>query len=186
MSVQTQIDSMNRKLDLILEEVALQRAHRQEMDGLKGNLLRAGILDQLISFKDFLDDAAPLARESFIDLMNRLDEFDRKGYFSFLKEMGMVADTVVTSFSAEDVRKLGDNVVTILTTVKNVTQPQMLNAVNNALLVYRTLDMEAADDMTWFGLMREMRSPEVRRGLSLVVRFLKSAASHTDSSLNNA
>ena len=37
-----------------------------------------------------------------------------RGYFEFIKESQNVVDKVVTSFSKEDVKALGDNVVTIL------------------------------------------------------------------------
>ena len=40
-------------------------------------------------------------------------------------------DQVVTSFTEEDVRQLGDNVVLILNTVKAMTQPEIMNMVNN-------------------------------------------------------
>ncbi len=146
----------------------------------KRMLRNVGILtkvtEQLESLKDFLTDAAPLARESAIDLMGRLDELDRKGYFALAREFGRVLDTVVTSFSAEDVRALGDNVVTILNTVKSLTQPEMLAAINNAVSVYKKLDIEVAGEVSLLGLLRELRTPEMRRGLAFLVAFTKSLA----------
>ena len=56
------------------------------------------VIEQMESIRDFFQDAAPLTRESFIDWMNKLDEFDKKGYFAFIKELGNVADNVVSSF----------------------------------------------------------------------------------------
>jgi hypothetical protein len=133
--LQDQIDAMNRKLDLILQEIELQQRHRREIEDLKDDLMRVGkdvyqsavveledvhdylqtgdilylgkkllrnvttltrMFEQLESMRDFLQDAAPLARESFIDFMHTLDEFDRKGYFAFMRELGRVADKVVT------------------------------------------------------------------------------------------
>lgn len=217
--IQAQIDDINRKLDVILEEVDLQRRHRHEMEDLKDDLMRVGkdlfqkavveldgmhdqlrtvdvlhlgkkllrnvdtittVVEQLESLKDFLEDASPLARESFIALMNRLDEFDRKGYFRFMKELGKVVDNVVTSFTAEDVKNLGDNIVTILNTVKSVTQPHMLHAVNNALNVYQKLDMKVEDDVSLLALLREVNSPEARKGMAFTIRFLKSMASQSE------
>lgn len=182
---QSQIDEVNRKLDLILEETILQRMHRQELAALVApmkKLLRNvdtmnSIIEQLESFKDFLDDASPLARESFITLMHRLDEFDRKGYFAFFKELGKVADTIVTSFSDEDVKQFGENVVTILNTVKTVTQPHMLHAVNNAMMVYDKLDMEVKEDVSLLALLKELNTPEARKAMAFTIRFLKSLAS---------
>ena len=216
---QDQIDAINRKLDTILEEIALQRRHRQEMEDLKDDLMRVGkdvyqtalveledvhdhlstgdimhlgkkvlrnvntittALEQLESVRDFLQDVSPLARESFIDLMNRLDEFDRKGYFAFIKELGRVADRVVTSFSPDDVKNLGDNIVTILNTVKKMTQPDMVHAVNNALNVYKKLDAEVKEDVSLISLFKELNTPEARKGLAFAIRALKSMVAQNE------
>jgi len=212
---QTQIDEINRKLDIVLEEIELQRKHRREMDDLKDDLMRVGndlyattvneleevsdylqtgdvlhlgkkllrnintfnkMFDQLESAKDFIEDASPLVRESIIDFMAKMDEFDRKGYFRLMKEMENVIDNVVTSFTVQDVRALGDNVVTILNTVKSLTQPDMLNAINNAVSVYTKLDIEIEENVSYFQLLKRMNTPEMRNGIAFGIKFLKSLA----------
>ena len=57
--------------------------------------------------RDFLHDVSPLVRESILDFMNKLDEFDKKGYFQFAKEIQKAGDNVVTSFTLNDVKLLG-------------------------------------------------------------------------------
>ncbi len=147
------------------------------------------VVQQLESTKDFLTDAAPLFRESVIDFMVKLDEYDRKGYFEFLKESKGIIDNIVTSFSKEDVKALGDNIVTILNTIKNLTQPDMLQAVNNALGVYKNLNVPVEEKVSTLSLIKEMNSPEVRKGLVFALRFLKSLAEQsnglTDNTYNN-
>lgn len=213
--IQPQIDSINKKLDIILEEIAYQRKSRLEMDDLKDDLMRVGkdiyntavveleevhdhiqtgdvlhlskkllrnvnnlskMFDQLESARDFVNDASPLFRESIIDLMNSLDEFDRKGYMNFIKEFRGVADNVVTSFSEEDIKNLGDNVVTILNTIKNLTQPDMLHAINNAVSVYKNLDIEVEEKVSLLQLIKELNTPEVKKGLAFGLKFLKNIA----------
>ena len=134
------------------------------------------VLHQLESTKDFLKDFAPISRELVFDTMRTLDELDRKGYFEFLKELRAVGDRVVTSFSPEDVRKLGDNIVTILTTIKNLTQPDLLHTVNNALSVYKNVDVEMSDRVSFRELVKELSAPETRRSLLFALRFLKNLA----------
>ena len=95
--------------------------------------------------------------------MKTLDEIDRKGYFEFAKELSNIADNIVTSFSKEEVRSLGDNIVTILNTVKNLTQPDMLHTINNALNVYKQLDIVVKKDVSLFGIMKELNTPEAKR-----------------------
>ncbi len=131
------------------------------------------MFDQLESAKDFLEDASPLVRESIIDFMAKMDEFDRKGYFHFIKELQNVMDNVVTSFTVEDVKALGDNVVTILNTVKSLTQPDMLHSINNAVKVYNKLDIEIEENVSYFQLFKRMNTPEMRSGIAFGIKFLK-------------
>ncbi len=221
--MQTQIDEINKKLDIILEEIDLQRRHRREMEDLKDDLLRVsrdvyattveeldeisehiqtgdvlhlgkkllrnvkninGMFDQLESMNDLLKDIAPVSREIIIDFMKKLDEFDRKGYFDFMREMNRAVDNIVESFTVDDVRALADNIVTILETVKNLTQPDMLHAINNALTVYKKLDFEVDEKVSYFTLFKTMNTPEMRRGLAFAIRFLKSMVERTPQTNN--
>lgn len=217
-NVQSQIDEMNKKLDFIIEEIELQRKHRQEIEDLKDDLMRVGkdvysttveelegvadnlktgdivhlgkkllinvnnitrMFEQLESLNDLVKDFGPISRELSIDMMAKLDEFDRKGYFGFAKELGQALDNIVDSFSVEDAKALSDNIVTILNTVKNLTQPDMLNSVNNAVNVYKYLDMEIEDDISLLQLLKEMKSPETKRAVTFGLRFLKKLSAST-------
>ena len=129
------------------------------------------------STRDFLRDVSPLVRESILDMMKKLDEFDRKGYFQFAKELQNAADNVVTSFTTEDVKHLGDNIVTILNTIKNLTQPDMLAAINNAVSVYKNIDLTVESKVSLFSLIKELNSNEAKRGLAVGLKFLKNLAS---------
>ena len=212
MVTQEQVDDINRKLDVILEEIELQRRHRREMEDLKDDLMRVGkdvyataveeleeehdhlqtgdvlhlvkrllrnvrtmnqMLAQLESARDFVNDFGPVSREMFRDVMMKLDEYDRKGYFEFLGELQTVADKIVTSFSKEDVKNLGDNIVTILNTVKNLTQPDMLSTVNNAMSVYRNLDVEVEEKISMVDLLKELNSPQTKRSMVYALRLLQ-------------
>jgi uncharacterized protein YjgD (DUF1641 family) len=140
------------------------------------------MFEQIESFRDFAQDVSPLAREVFLDFLRKMDEFDRKGYFAFAKEFSAVADKVVTSFSANDVKALGDNIVTILNTVKTLTQPDVLHVVSNAVNVYKKLDIEVEKEVSMFTLLKELNTPEMKRGLSFAIKFLKSLAEQQSSS----
>jgi uncharacterized protein YjgD (DUF1641 family) len=83
----------------------------------------------------------------------------------------------VESFTEDDVRQLGDNIVLILNTVKAMTQPEIMNLVNNVTVTYREVEQQPDELPTSVvGLMRQMRDPEVRRGLALTMRVLKAVA----------
>jgi len=129
--------------------------------------------EQLENFKDFMQDFSPVSRELFLDFMHKMNEFDKKGYFEFARELNRMADNVVSSFSHDDVKNLGDNIVAIVNTVKNMTQPDMLHALNNALAVYKNMEIKVKEDVSVFYLLKEMNSPEVKKGLAFAIEFLK-------------
>ena len=72
------------------------------------------MLDQMESMGSLYQDLNPLGQDAFLSLMNQLDVMERKGYFTFLRGGMAIMDQVVTSFSEEDVRQLGENIVLIL------------------------------------------------------------------------
>ena len=104
-------------------------------------------------------------------LMTRLDEAERKGYFAFLRGGMGVMDKVVTSFSEEDIEQLGDNVVYILQTVKEMTQPEIMSMVRDSVEVLREED--PPEDPSLFSIMRQLNDPEVKRGLSKTLAVLR-------------
>ena len=122
---------------------------------------------------DLAKDIAPIANEVIIDGTKKLHEFEQKGYFEFLTEMGHVIDNTITHFTKEDIRALADNVVTMLETVKSITQPEMLNSINNAVNIFSSMNVDDAPSYSVFKLMREMNQPEMKKALGFFVMFMK-------------
>jgi uncharacterized protein YjgD (DUF1641 family) len=131
------------------------------------------VMTKFESGLDFFADAKPVTKELFSATLEKLDEFDQKGYFQFIKELINVGDRVVEHFSEEDVRLLGDNVITILETVKGLTQPEMLTAINNAVGIYKNLDPKDTPQYSIWKVMRELNTPEMKKGIGFVITFLK-------------
>ena len=132
------------------------------------------LLDQVESANDFMKDFAPLTNDMVEQAILLMADMEQKGYFGFVRQSQYVMDQIVTSFSEEDVRQLGDNVVLILNTVKALTQPEMMGLVNNLTQGFHEIEEhpEALPTST-FGLLRSMRDPEVRRGLAVTMEVLK-------------
>ena len=130
------------------------------------------MLNQLESLMDLAETVGPLANEAFGKAVHELTELERKGYFTFAQGGMQIMDNVVTSFTQEDVDRFGENVVLILNTVKEMTQPEIMNFVRNTLMVAEQ-EIDKPVDISYTGLMRQMRDPEVRRGLALTMRVLQ-------------
>jgi uncharacterized protein YjgD (DUF1641 family) len=125
------------------------------------------------SVYDLLQDLSPVAREVMIDFIKKLYELEKKGYFSFFAEVIKVMDNVVTHYNAEDVKQLADNIVLMLDTVRNVTQPDTLKALNNAVITYQKMDYDNIPQYSIWKVMRELRTPEMKKGIGFLITFLK-------------
>jgi uncharacterized protein YjgD (DUF1641 family) len=142
------------------------------------------MLNQLESMMDLAETVGPLANEAFGKAVHQLTEMERKGYFTFAQGGMQIMDNVVTSFSEEDVNRFGENVVLILNTVKEMTQPEIMNFVRNTLMVAEQ-EIDKPVDISYTGLMRQMRDPEVRRGLALTMRVLHVVGAQAAGNGNN-
>lgn len=129
------------------------------------------MLDQLESTMALVQEMTPLTQDAFMSLMTRLDEAEQKGYFAFIRGGMGVMDKVVTSFSEEDIEQLGDNVVYILQTVKEMTQPEIMSMVRDSVEVLR--EEEPEKDPSLFSIMRQLNDPEVKRGISKTLAVLR-------------
>lgn len=217
-NIQEQINDINRKLDLVLEEVLEQKQARQSIEDLGSDLSIIGndvftstvtelenagvevdgeavkklvlklvrnvdtiteLFEMLESGKDLLDDLSPIVQQVGLDSMHLMNEFEQKGYFDFLRESTKIIENIVTHFTTDDIRSLADNIVTIMETVKNLTQPEMLKAINSALVVYQSIDIENVEDYSLFKAMRTMNSKEMRKGIGFMMTFMKNISKAT-------
>ncbi len=136
------------------------------------------MLVQLESARAFLADAAPLGKALMSDTLSQLDDLEHKGYFEKGRELLRAFDNIVAEFSVEDVRLLANNATTILHTIKNLTQPEMLEAVDNATEIYRKIDFNTVEEYSFWKAFREVNKPEMRRGLGFLIVFLRNLSAH--------
>jgi len=167
------VELENQQVEIDVDEVkqlGIRLLHNIENIGV--------VLSMFESMVDFTKDAGPLVRESIIDMTKRLHEFEQKGYFAFLTEATKVIDNVVTAFSKDDVAQLADNIVSILNTVKSLTQPEMMHAMDNALKAYKSMEMESVPEYSVFKLMREINKPEMKKAMGFMVTFMKNISTN--------
>jgi uncharacterized protein YjgD (DUF1641 family) len=147
-------------------------------------LLRNGrnfemMLDQLESAMDLLQTLGPLTDAAFGKVVDVMAEAEHKGYFAFARGGVRIADNVVSSFTEDDVKRLGDNVVLILNVVKDMTQPQIMNFVRNTVSSVE-VEVEKPVNTSLAALLGQMRDPNVRRGLALTMRVLRVIGAQSD------
>ncbi len=129
------------------------------------------MLDMLESGMDLAQTVGPMGNEAFAKSVDVLEAMEQKGYFRFARGGMQIVDNIVTSFSEEEVKQLGDNIVLILRTVKDMTQPEVMNFVRNTVSV---AEEDVPVDTSYRALIGQMRDPNVRRGMAQAMRVLSS------------
>jgi uncharacterized protein YjgD (DUF1641 family) len=138
------------------------------------------MFEMLESMNDLIKDISPVLHQTGLDGIKLMHDLEQKGYFDFIREGVKIIDNIVTHFTAEDVRLLADNIVTIMETVKEMTQPEMLKAINSGVVVYKNIDVKDVPEYSLFKAARAMNSKEMRRGLGFMITFLKNIAKATE------
>lgn len=160
-----------RQLDEIEGYVQLEDIIRVTKRLMRNTRNIEQVLDQFESFNDLAREIGPLSDEIFTTTMTRLDEMERKGYFAFLKGGMEIVDKIVANFSEEDVRQLGENIVLILQTVKEMTQPEIMTLLQTSATAMR--DEEVPEKVSMLDIFRQLNDPAVRRGLARTLNVLK-------------
>jgi uncharacterized protein YjgD (DUF1641 family) len=128
---------------------------------------------QLESLGELGQDVAPLSTLAVGALTERLQEMESKGYFAFARSGAGIVDRIVTTYTEDDVEALGDNIVLILDTVKEMTQPEVMTMLRRTLHTVGEAE-ESPEPPSMFALLKEMRDPQTRRGLARVLTMLRS------------
>ncbi|MEN8185602.1 MAG: DUF1641 domain-containing protein [Bacteroidota bacterium] len=134
------------------------------------------MLDTLEMAVDLSKELGPIANEVIIDFTKQLAVFEQKGYFAFIKEVGPILDNIITGFTPQDLRELADSIVTILSIVKEMTQPEVLGTMENAIKAFNSMETESVPSYSMWRVMKEMNSPEMKKALGFGVTFMKNVS----------
>lgn len=132
------------------------------------------MLDQFESLIELGSDISPLSQDAFVTVMARLDEMERKGYFTFVTGGMGILDRIVTNYTEDDIEQLGENVVLILDTLKEMTQPELMRLLRSSMI--ELTEVDSAETPSLFAIMRQLNDPGVRRGLNKTLNVLKSVS----------
>ena len=141
-------------------------------------LLRNGrhietLLDQLESVMDLAQTVGPITDQALEKATDLLQAAEHKGYFAFARGGLEIADTVVTSFTEADMQRLGDSVAPMLSLVKDVARPEVMGLMRDIVSDAEVEVARPVPNTSLLALLGQMRDPDVRRGLVLMLRLLR-------------
>jgi uncharacterized protein YjgD (DUF1641 family) len=158
------LDALEAKIDLLIADAEHRRGQRELFESLVG-------------------DAAPLGPDVMAAVTERLTDAEQKGYFAMAGAAAGVVDRVVTNFDEHDVELLGDNVVAMLEALREVTQPEMLAFLGRMLDAVQAeqaaVELESTEPPSLWSLARQVRDPEIRRGMARALHTLRAVSAET-------
>jgi len=105
------------------------------------------VINMLESLNDLSKDLSPVIRGITFDVITKIDEYEKKGYFEIFQNLTNNADK-------------------IFGTIKLITQPSVLSSLEKVAKVATSLKIdENIDNKSFYKLYKEMKKPEVRQEL---------------------
>lgn len=161
-----------RELEELSADVTVEDAARFTKTFARSMPQMESLMAQLGSASELGHELNSISGAGMEKLTEILSVAEEKGYFAFARQGGLIADRVVTEYSEEDVAALGENIVTILNAVKEMTQPEVMGLVKRTALTVQDAEEGHTEPPSMFALLRSMRDPQTRRGLSKVLSML--------------
>ena len=127
-------------------------------------------LGMMESAGGFLEDAVPLGKVLFGDVLEKLDTLDRQGYFEFIGGMRKILDAVVGETTPQDLQAWAECVPPALQAVRALARPEVMRAVASAA---EAIDWNAAKGPSLWKLGKGMAGSDTRRVLGVGLAFVK-------------
>lgn len=132
------------------------------------------MLEMMESANDFMKDVTPVLHQIGLDAVNKMNEFDSKGYFDYIRELGNFVDKWIQVFTREDLIRLENNLEHIAGILRNLSDPSLMAGLNHmTLALSRVKPDDRIDNKSLFGLFKQLNSPEVRKSLSYSLRLVQ-------------
>lgn len=121
--------------------------------------------------EELIAEFTPILREVMATATTHLQAMDQQGWFTFSRALWGVLERVVEGYSAKDVEQLGGAIVSILDTVRALTQPQVLAVLSQSSEVLQHAD--AAEPIGLVGMVRASRNEDVQKGMAVLMDLLR-------------
>lgn len=175
--LKTQISDINQKLDLLLDFMHEQKLKATRSDDLIADLALVGkdMYDTAVSeLENYSVELDPEQLKLLtVKLLRNIPTFIRivdmmESMTDLAKDAGPMVNEMIIDFTRKlhELEQRG-----YFTFIREAGK-----TMDKAVRVYSTMESQKVPDYTWWQLIRELRSPEIRRGMSYMVTFAKGMA----------
>ena len=122
------------------------------------------LFERLEGAVDFFEDFKPLGKEAFGDVLARLDEMEKKGYFALLSGVVEVFDALAAHFTPERLRLLARMVPDLAALLEEAAGAGALADIRLAMRAWN--EGRRGKPRSLLGVLLGIRSPAVRRSMT--------------------
>lgn len=148
----------------------------------KGILANAQLFEkaiqQLQSAADFVQDVQPILRDGMHRIVLANQSLQEKGYFTAASAGLRVGDALVRAHSAEDWSQVEASVPQLIGFLRELTKPEVLKALEAIIHGFGRVQATMDVDKSIFTIVRDLNSTEARRGVAILIEFLKVVGAH--------
>lgn len=130
-------------------------------------------LEQLENVIDLWKATEPMLKSSVPNLIDYMDRLERKGVFRTYKAMLEVRAKVAAHYGPEEIASMGDGFVLFLGFLKKLSNPEMIQFLNQLLDIPLELNLEEVKPLGPLGALAALGSKEARQGLSVMLELTK-------------
>lgn len=144
---------------------------------LKTVLANAGLFEQAVqqlqSAADFIQDVQPILRDVMRKAVAGGETLRKNGYYEAASAGLRVGDTLIRSHSATDWAQVEASVPQLIGFIRELTKPEVLQALEAIIHGFGQVQATMNVDKSVFTIVRDLNSAEARRGIGILVEFLK-------------
>lgn len=143
---------------------------KQAMRNLRKFTRAMEMMENLFELWDCLE---PMMKSTVPQLINYMDNLERKGVIRTYAAMLEVRAKVAAHYDPEEIAAMSDSFVLLLSMLKKLSDPQMIDFMNRILELPAAVNLDAAKPLGPLGMLSAMGSKEARQGLGVAMELTK-------------
>ena len=130
-------------------------------------------LDMMENMFELWDCLEPMMKSAVPQLINYMDNLERKGVLRTYAAMLEVRAKVAAHYDPEEIADMGDAFVLMLSMLKKLSDPQMIDFMNRILELPMGINLKETKPLGPLGMLSVMGSKEARQGLGVAMELTK-------------
>jgi uncharacterized protein YjgD (DUF1641 family) len=143
---------------------------KQAMRNLRKFTQAMEMMENLFELWDCLE---PMMKSAVPQLINYMDNLERKGVLRTYAAMLEVRAKVAAHYDPEEIGDMGDAFVLLLSMLKKLSDPQMIDFMNRVLELPLEINLKEAKPLGLLGMLGVMGSKEAKQGLGVAMELTK-------------